>query len=575
MSDAASRPPHAGEEPDVLVVGAGPVGLTMAYELARRNVRVRVIDRADGPATTSRATATHARTLEIFDQMGLLDDLLPRGQRVVHFSLHRRGRMLISFDTNYSALPTRFPFSLMVDQVRTEEVLRTGLKRLGVEVEWSVALEDFAPGADAVQARLSRFGAPPVSASVPWLVGADGAHSIIRKGLGLRLLGESTETWMNADVVLDAELPRDSNHLLHLRRGTLLLVPFPDPGKWRVVDTVDTDDAEDWYAVRDRLAGKLSEALGRPVGVGAPSWVSVFTAQQRMVQRMRVGRCFVAGDAAHVHSPASGQGMNTGIQDAYNLGWKLASVVRGEAAESLLDSYSAERVPVGARLLDTTKTATALVALRTALAPVLLPAGLTLLRSLKPVKRRVEAKMIRGFSGLALEYADGPLTLQGAAGVTGAADTAGAAGVTGATGATGVIAPGHRVGCAAAAEREHPGWRALVEELRDPRWTLLVFADGGTQPDIADDAAISVRPVSRRPDFGLGAERGRPLADPDGALAAAFGARPGECALIRPDGYLAGLASCTQVAARLAGLGIAGLTRAAGAVAMDEHKAHR
>lgn len=529
---------------DVLVVGAGPVGLTMAYELARRDVRVRVIDRSDGPASTSRATATHARTLEIFDQMGLLGELLPRGQRVVHFALHRRGRMLISFDTNYSALPTRFPFSLMVDQVRTEEVLRTGLRRLGVDVEWGVALEDLEPGDQAVDVRLSGSGGQAGSMSVPWLVGADGAHSTIRKRLGLRLLGESTDTWMNADVVLDADLPRDSNHLLHLGRGTILLVPFPDAGKWRVVDTVDIHDADDWDAVRARLAAKISRALGRPVAVGTPSWVSVFTAQQRMVQRMRVGRCFVAGDAAHVHSPASGQGMNTGIQDAWNLGWKLASVVRGEATQSLLDSYDAERVPVGARLLDSTKTATALVALRTALAPVLLPAGLGLLRALRPVKRRVEAKMIRGFSGLALEYADSPLTLDR---LTRAP-----------RGRPGVIAPGGRVACTAEAERDHAGWRALIAELRDPRWTVLVFAGRGAPTGLGDDAVAAVHMVSRDPGPGLGP---RSLADPDGTLAAAFGAQPGECALIRPDGYLAGMAAHADVAARLAGLGLGKATR--------------
>ncbi|RMI43190.1 oxygenase [Actinomadura harenae] len=535
----------------MLVAGAGPVGLTVACELARRGVPVRVIDQADGPSVTSRATAVHARTLEIFDQMGLIDDLLPRGQRVVHFSLHRRGRRLICFDTNYAALPTRFPHSLMVGQVVTEEVLRTGLRRLGVEVEWGVALADVRPGEAEVSVRLARSGGTSAWQPVPWLVGADGAHSLVRKRLGLRLLGDSSETWMNADVVLDADLPRDSNHLLHTGNGTILLVPFPEERTWRAVDTVDVHDADDREAVRRRLEGKISQALGRPVTAETPSWVSVFTAQQRMIQQMRVGRCFVAGDAAHVHSPASGQGMNTGIQDAYNLGWKLAQVVRGEASERLLDSYPAERVPVGARLLRSTRTATALVALRTALAPVLLPLGLGVLSMLRPVKRRIEGKMIRGFSGLALDYSGGPLTLGRG---------------------TGRIRPGERVGWTSGMERRDPAWRALAEELRDPRWTLLAFADG--EPwDLADDAATSVRAVVPASGPDEDPARGpRPLADPGGVLGDAFGASPGQAVVIRPDGYLAGVVGREDVAAALAGLG---LVRAAAPDAMEKRRIDR
>ena len=326
----------ADPAPAVLIAGAGPVGLTTAHELARRGVPVRLVDAAPGPATSSRALAVHARTMEVLEQMGALDRLLPLGRRVTHFTMHRRGRTLIRFDTNYRSLPTRYPFSLMVDQVVTEQVLRERTAELGVPVEWGVELTALQTGPDSVLVTLRHADGRTEETRVPWLVGADGGRSTVRKQLGMRLIGDSTEVWLNADVTLDADLPPDSNHLLHTEPGTLLLVPFPEPGKWRVVDTVDTDGAEDRELVRRRLADKIGRALGRPVQVGTPTWLSVFTVQQRQITRMREGRCFLAGDAAHVHSPASGQGMNSGIQDAYNLAWKLADVIRGTDVQLIL-----------------------------------------------------------------------------------------------------------------------------------------------------------------------------------------------------------------------------------------------
>jgi NADPH-dependent dioxygenase len=516
-----------GHDLDVLVVGAGPVGIAAAHELVRRGLRVRLVDQAAGPAVTSRALATHARTLEIFDQMGVLDRLLPIGKRVAHFTVHQRGRQLVRFDTNYSALPTRFPYSVMVDQVTTEGVLRDRVGELGVRVEWSVALTDFEQDGHEVTVLLRHPGGRVETFTVPWLIGADGGHSAVRKQLGLPLLGDSTQIWLNADVLLDAPLSRDSNHLVHTGNGALLLVPFPEPGKWRIVDTVDVDGVDNPEVVRRRLAAKLGRALRYPVNVSSPSWVSAFTVQQRMIQQMRVGRCFLAGDAAHVHSPASGQGMNTGLQDAFNLSWKLADVVRGFAGPELLDSYGAERVPVGAALLKSTRTATGLVALRDFLAPVLLPIGLGIVNLVGPLKRKIENKIIRGFCGLSLHYRDSPLTIA----TEPPRESA--------------IQPGDRVGCTAHQMRASAGWRELVEQLRDPRWILLIFPGDETELLVRHDGpAMAVRTVIGDGEPGpiLG-----PLPDPDGVLRRAFGARPGECALIRPDGYLAGIVRIENV----------------------------
>ncbi|WP_336159387.1 FAD-dependent oxidoreductase [Amycolatopsis sp. VC5-11] len=507
---------------EVLVAGAGPVGLTVAHELARRGVRVRVVDRAAGPATSSRATANHARTLEAYHQMGVLDEILPRGRKAENFSIHQGGRMLIRFGTDYSRLPTRFPFTLQVDQVIVESVLRDRLAGLGVPVEWSAELCDLEQRPDGVAVGLRHADGTREECTVPWLVGADGAHSTVRQRLGLALRGDSSETWLVADAVVDADLPADSLHWLHADGGPVLLVPFPERGKWRLLDTAPLDRDTSPEAVAARFAERISPALGHRVHVEEPTWLSVFTIQQRKIDRMRAGRCFVAGDAAHVHSPASGQGMNTGVQDAVNLGWKLAQVVRGHAREELLDSYDAERVPVGAALLTSTKKATSLIALRNAAAALLLPAGLGLLGLLKPLKRRVERKLLKGMSGLALEYSASPLTAHDAR--------------------AGGVRAGHRVAFSAELAANCPGWRELHELSADPRWILLAFAPTSTDRRAALDHVarrysdtIAVRAVAER------TEEADPSAwaDPGGALRAGLGVAPGDFVLIRPDGYLA------------------------------------
>jgi 6-methylpretetramide 4-monooxygenase / 4-hydroxy-6-methylpretetramide 12a-monooxygenase len=300
---------------------------------------------------------------------------------------------------------------------------------------------------------------------------------------------------------------------------------------------VDVNDASDPERVAARFAAKLRQGFGTQVRVHRPSWVSVFTIQQRMIQQMRVGRCFVAGDAAHVHSPASGQGMNTGVQDAFNLAWKIANVTHGVADEALLDSYAAERVPIGQALLGATRKATALVALKSAVASATMPAVFTVVRSVPAIRHRIERKIMRGMTGLAIGYPDSPLTVP-------------AAGAP-------APEPGTRVARVTARRAaSSPGWQALLGELRDPRWTLLVLP-AATDPAATDPAPRGPAPTGPAPTSPGQTEParagdGRPAeADElaaehpwlsvrvDPTLAPDLGVdQAGGWLLIRPDGYL-------------------------------------
>ncbi|MFJ9109793.1 FAD-dependent oxidoreductase [Streptomyces sp. NPDC102283] len=505
------NPADPTRSPQVLVVGAGPVGLTLAHELLRRGLRVRVVDASEGPATTSRAIATHPRTLETYDQMGVVDEMVARGQRIQAFTLHHNGRLLARLDADYAQMPTRYPFTLCIDQVRTEEVLRAALGAFGVEVEWGVRCEDFEQDADGVDIILGTAHGGRESVRAAWLAGCDGGHSAVRKKLAMPLLGEASDTWLIADADIEVDLPRNSIHWVRSGGVTLMMVPMSTPGRWRLLDTVSRDGRP--AAVAARFSKELSRGLGRPVKVAEPVWVSVFTFQQRMIENMRSGRVLLAGDAAHVHSPASGQGMNTGIQEAFNLGWKLAMVIEGQADARLLDSYSQERVPVGRALLKSTKGATFLVQLKNALAGVALPVVFSVVRALPALRVTIQRKVLGGVSGLRVAYPDTPLTGE---------DTAAGAGP----------GPGERaVSVRLAADAS--ALRTLVDQLRRPAWTLFTSGEPGERiSGLADGAGDWLET--------------RVLRDADAPLAAALGLVGGGWSLVRPDGYVSARGTATD-----------------------------
>jgi 6-methylpretetramide 4-monooxygenase / 4-hydroxy-6-methylpretetramide 12a-monooxygenase len=515
---------------DVLVAGAGPVGLLAAWQLARRGVSVRLVDAAPGPATTSRALGTHARSLEIYDQLGILGDIAPHGTRVNAFIRHQADRVS-RVDFEFGDLATRFPYMFNVDQVITERVLRGHAGAAGVVVEWDTRLESFGQDEDVVTAVLSGAGAERETVRARYLWGCDGGHSTVRRTLELPLAGEAAHTWLIADAIVHGDLARDGVHWLFPGGGALMAFPFPDAGKWRLLDTTGDGDPEHPEQIARQFSTKLSRALGRDTVVENPSWASRFTIQQRAVPAMHVGRCFVAGDAAHVHSPASGQGLNTGLQDAHNLAWKLAMVVRGHADTTLLDTYDAERVPIGRALLASTGEV-----MDTAMVDS--SAGEN-----RDADRGFARQLIRTMSGLGIAYPDSPLSVPD----DGSGDGP---------------RPGQRLTRVSAADAQSPGWTALRASLRSPAWHLLVFAGSravghdevvtrtGARPAWLETVTIS----RRRPQNDDG------VWDPDGVVHETLGATDGDWILVRPDGYLSargtGDPGVRAALDRLTGLGV-------------------
>lgn len=336
---------------DVLVVGGGPTGLMLAAEASRRDLRVRVVDQLEGPSPLSRAIVVHARTLEILDGLGLAAPLVARGTplRRVHLRSERRSLLTVGFDE----LPSPFPFLLSAPQSATEDVLARHLATFGVQVERPVRFAGHTEDADGVRVRLDGPGGPE-EVRCRWLVGCDGAHSAVRHALGLPFDGHPyAERLALCDVRWDVDLPRDTLHSYLSADGFLAAFPLPQD-RWRLIG-VRRDDAPDEAALAElqAMVDSRTEAGGR---LWDPTWVAGFRIHSRQVPRYRVGRVFLAGDAAHIHSPAGGQGMNLGLQDAHALAWRLAH--RGPALEAVLDSYSAERHPVAAATLQGTELAT-------------------------------------------------------------------------------------------------------------------------------------------------------------------------------------------------------------------------
>ncbi|MCQ8784147.1 FAD-dependent monooxygenase [Mangrovibrevibacter kandeliae] len=359
-----------GFDCDVLVVGAGPTGLMAADLLKRWGVDVRIVDDRLEPSRESRAFAVAARSMELFLSIDLADAILQRAVLNSRARMHVRGRLVggLDFDT-VEAPDTPFPFITLHPQSDTERVLIEDLSRLGLAVERGRTVRSVVQDATAVTAQFEASAAGGAIRS-RYLLGADGAHSVVRKALGLAFAGaQYPQTFLLADCRVDWPLDHAGFRGFLNGERVGLFLPLDGTACSRVMVTEPRPaDASDLPHATALELGELERAFAAvselPVKLSDPRWVTRFHTSHRGVDRYQVGRVFLAGDAAHIHSPAGGQGMNTGLQDAANLAWKLAAVLRG-AAPDLLASYDSERRPVGRDVVRTTDAMFEVVAGRT------------------------------------------------------------------------------------------------------------------------------------------------------------------------------------------------------------------
>lgn len=397
---------------DVLVVGAGPTGLMLANQLVRRGVRTTIVDRHAGPSLQTRALGVQARTLEIYAQLGVVQraldlgriatgvDLWADGQRTARVPIGEAGREL-----------TPYPYILILGQDDNERILGDALREQGGEIAWNTELTALAPHADHVVATLTQPDGSTRHVRAAWVAGCDGAHSAVRKLNGIGFPGAPYEhVFFVADVEATGGMVPDEVNVYLWRSGFHLFFPMRGERHWRVVGIVPEPLRARANLRFDDVVPSIRGEAGSSLSFAACSWFSTYRIHHRAAARFRAGRCFLLGDAAHIHSPVGAQGMNTGLQDATNLAWKLALVVREGADAALLDSYEAERIPVARRLLATTDRAFRLIVSDSPLVGLLRTRVLANLAAFAMRRSVVQALAFRTVSQIAIAYRSSPLS---------------------------------------------------------------------------------------------------------------------------------------------------------------------
>lgn len=554
------NPPNTGtiasSRPDVLVVGAGPVGLALACELSRHGLVCRIVDQNEGPSIWSKAAGVNPRTLEAFDLMGVVDDALAHGRPMRGFNFYTGEKRLGHIQ--FGGIESPYEFLLGLSQRDTELLLAKRLEGFGVHLERSVKLTRFEQSAPDqpdgnVVATLVHADGREETLEVPWMVACDGARSTVRKTLDLPFEGSTFEQSLSqADVRIQWPFPVEDNeaHAFVSPHGAIGALPLLSEGRYRLL-VLPGDQMEpslEYFQQQMDLRGPPGAV------VSDPAWMIGFRFHSRIAGRYRVGRIFLAGDAAHIHSPAGAQGMNMGIQDAFNLAWKLALVVRGGARESILDSYEAERRPIGESVVSGTDLATRnglrMMQLQNSLAQSVRNHLVSFLTSL-PVFQELVTNTV---GGTGVQYSDSPIVGQHQVSIWSAhvmtsrhsehpafrdwLDFGKGPG------------PGERAPDVVI--HSEPGGR-LFDLLRTTAHTLLLFdGSAATSEGYQRLLDLSIRiestygtrivphlvvPAAVRPAALNG--HARVVLDPEGALHRRYGARSECLYLIRPDGYIA------------------------------------
>lgn len=520
----------------VLVVGAGPTGLMAAGELARHGTQVRIIDRAEAPATTSRALITWSRTLEMYDDIGLTEPVLQTGRIVKALNAvysqdnHVRVELLGLLDGPETH--SEYPYGFTISQHDTERILTDHLAELGVKVDRGMAVTDVVQDDDGVTVTVHRIDSGTEQIRAGWVIGADGAHSKVREATGIPFEGATYhDEFIMADAELDWELPDDELYVFISKAGIFAAFNMPGEHRFRIFGNVKPKDdgpsAEYSEPTHDEFQAMIDARIPYPTRVVKEYWVSRYRIHRRGVPRYRDGRVFLAGDAAHVHSPAGAQGMNTGLQDAYNLAWKLALIERGvatgSAADRLLNSYQADRHPIGQRLLKTTDRMFSVISgqqstMKFIREHVLPGVGSRVLQAKS--SRRFLAGML---SELHLSYPESPLN----------AETGGHWGDA--------VAPGER------AREVDLGEGRMYDVLRGTHHTVLLFTgwdDGAANAVELTRLAERIETtypglvVARVISAGRYADHPKMLADPDRTAHRQYGVENGSAFVVRPDKYI-------------------------------------
>lgn len=523
----------------VLVVGAGPVGLMAACELRRRGVEVRLVDAAASPSDKSKAIGVHARTLEALDAMDVARRFVDAGRKIHGVNAYADGARIVH--VSLDDIDSAYSYMLSLPQSDTERLLTERLVELGGAVERPVRLTALSQDAEGVTATLAGADGAEETARVAWLLGCDGAHSAVRRALGLPFDGTPyDEQFVLADVRLAWALPDDETHAFLSPDGAIAALPMPK-GRWRLLAEASLAEP-----TLDDFTELLKKRGAPDFWLRDPGWMTSFRIHRRIAPQYRVGRVFLAGDAAHVHSPIGGQGMNTGMQDAFNLAWKLALVDAKVGLETLLDSYHPERHPVGEATLQGTDLATRVVTMRSPIARETRDRLAVLLSGLEVVQKRMLAKA----SETAVGYRSSPI-------VDEARTSLARATVGKRVGEGPTLADWVGFGSA-----PHPGDRApdvaiddernLQDVLRHTRSTLLLFDGAAPTPEGYDNLADIARRARERWGSHVDAwivvpRRSRPaqldgdaqvLLDPKGTLHRRYGAGSECLYLVRPDGYV-------------------------------------
>jgi len=393
------------DDSEILIIGAGPTGLAMACALRTFGVPCRIVDQGDGPTPEhqSRALGVQARTLEALQRLGIAEALVGEGRAIRGADLYvgRRRRARLTLEALEPE--TGYPFVLSVPQGVTERRMLERLEALGGRIDWRTGLTGLTAQDHGVVAKLEREDGSVCERRADWLIGCDGPRSVVRSSLGLSFTGSTyEERFLLADLRLKTELEPDRAGILIGPEGLSAAIPLPEAGFWRLIDATGGAEAETPESIRQRFVDLLRASAPGAIEVRGAVWTSAFHIHRRVVDHYRIGRCFLVGDAAHVHSPVGGQGMNTGIQDAVNLAWRLAEVRRGRAPEAFLDGYERERRPVALAVLEGTDRATRLVTLRNPLIRGLRDACAPWVFRLPWVRRQIA----RAIAELSVSYRD-------------------------------------------------------------------------------------------------------------------------------------------------------------------------